>query len=413
MKPLSDKAAQLPPAIVLSLYEIGLGIARSLGRRGTEVIGIVSKRDAPGNASRYCKVEYGPDLRDAPDACADYLLAVAGRLGRRAILFPTSDADLLFLDRYREALSESFVLAIPPCEPLHLLMEKGQLAAFAESCGVDSPITRRIGSLHELDAVSDELVYPAVLKPVYANDWRAPHVWKAVGRRKAIKVDTHEACRDTYGRLASVVPHALVQEWIPGSDDGCFVLGIVMGSSKVPLAAFTARKLVQYPPGFGIGCLVRAEEHREVYERGLKLLNAAGYRGVAEVEFKRDSRTGEYRLVEVNPRHWDQHALGHTVGQDITWASYCDMLDLPQVRSEAARYGAAWVGGRGLQGAIKEAIRTGKVGTVVGLTASVLSARCFAMWAPDDQGPFWSSVRTNWQWRKTAAAPGLSEESAA
>jgi len=40
------------------------------------------------------------------------------------------------------------------------------------------------------------------------------------------------------------------------------------------------------------------------------LLRACGYAGLAEVELKRDSKTGAFQLIEVNPRHWDQHELG-------------------------------------------------------------------------------------------------------
>jgi predicted ATP-grasp superfamily ATP-dependent carboligase len=45
--------------------------------------------------------------------------------------------------------------------------------------------------------------------------------------------------------------------------------------------------------------------HDEVMEElGTRLLRALDWRGVAMVEFKRDRRTGEYKLLEVNPRFW-------------------------------------------------------------------------------------------------------------
>jgi predicted ATP-grasp superfamily ATP-dependent carboligase len=57
------------------------------------------------------------------------------------------------------------------------------------------------------------------------------------------------------------------------------------------------------------------------------LLQACGYRGLAEVEFKQDKATGKFQLIEVNPRHWDQHELGRLVGVNLTWAAYSDMID--------------------------------------------------------------------------------------
>lgn len=48
---------------------------------------------------------------------------------------------------------------------------------------------------------------------------------------------------------------------------------------------------------------------KSVYEpdleaAGLKILDTLDWHGPADVEFKRDERTGEFKLMEVNPRFW-------------------------------------------------------------------------------------------------------------
>src|SRR5206468_8764757 len=39
----------------------------------------------------------------------------------------------------------------------------------------------------------------------------------------------------------------------------------------------------------------------------IRLCKALNYRGMAEIEYKRDINTGEYKLIEINTRHWDWH----------------------------------------------------------------------------------------------------------
>jgi predicted ATP-grasp superfamily ATP-dependent carboligase len=54
-----------------------------------------------------------------------------------------------------------------------------------------------------------------------------------------------------------------------------------------------------------------------------------GFTGVAEVEYKWDASDREYKLIEVNPRPWDQHRLGAACGTDLIHLAYCDHAGLP------------------------------------------------------------------------------------
>ncbi|MGH7279795.1 MAG: ATP-grasp domain-containing protein, partial [Candidatus Rokuibacteriota bacterium] len=49
----------------------------------------------------------------------------------------------------------------------------------------------------------------------------------------------------------------------------------------------------------------------------LRLLEALRWRGVAMVEFRRDRRTREYRLLEINPRFWGSLPLALHCGLDF------------------------------------------------------------------------------------------------
>jgi hypothetical protein len=94
-------------------------------------------------------------------------------------------------------------------------------------------------------------------------------------------------------------------------------------------AYFTARKLRQNPALFGTGCAVETIDIPEIVPLAKHLLLAIGYDGLAEVEFKHDSVTGKWFLIEVNPRHWDQHEIGTHIGVNLSWIAYQDMIGRP------------------------------------------------------------------------------------
>src|ERR1019366_10701243 len=105
-----------PTAIVMNMFYTGLGIVRSLGEQGVPVIGLTARRGIYGNYTRYATVRVCPDSREEPEALLPFLLKLGVELGGRAVIFPTRDDDVLFLDRNRELLSRYFELVLPRTE---------------------------------------------------------------------------------------------------------------------------------------------------------------------------------------------------------------------------------------------------------------------------------------------------------
>src|SRR5215831_8655207 len=102
-----------PPVLVMNLFYTGMGIARDLSRTGVRIIGLSAHRNGAGNHTRLCEVRRSPNSQEQPELLADFLLAASAEL-RGAVIFPTRDFDVLFLDRYREMLGPHYRLAIPP-----------------------------------------------------------------------------------------------------------------------------------------------------------------------------------------------------------------------------------------------------------------------------------------------------------
>jgi D-aspartate ligase len=309
------------PVIILNLFYTGVGIARDLAGRGMRVVGLSAHPQIYGNFTRYCEVRQAPNSQEQPDALTEFLLQAAGEL-RGAVIFPTRDLDVLFLDRHRDRLEPHYRLAIPPRLSLLRVLNKHALVQAAREGGVAVPRTLALQSGEELGRVEEEVGFPCVVKPISSYHWRETNNWERVGGRKAFLVSTPQELKREYERVSEAHSEILVQEWIPGDTENIAVLGAYVGEDSQPLASFTARKVVQSPDDFGTGCVVRSEEIPELFEPTLRLWQILGYQGMAEVEFKCDSRTGKFMLIEMNTRHWDQHSLGGASGINLSLTAY-------------------------------------------------------------------------------------------
>jgi len=148
-------------------------------------------------------------------------------------------------------------------------------------------------------------------------------------------------CRNA-GELARAYEQAtayepMVQEFVPGGADRLWTLGTYVGSDGEVLATFSGRKLRQTGDNVGTARIGEAVWDEEVVASGLALLRELGFHGIAQVEWKRDPRDGSLKLMEVNPRLWQWHALSAACGADVTLAAYWGRVG--QRRSATRTYG--------------------------------------------------------------------------
>ena len=348
---LADSSGAAPPGsgpavpvVVLNPYYTGLGIARNLHGTGVRVHALTSDAATPGARSRYfASVRTVPDGRDAPEALCAELLRIADSFGAVPILFPTRDFDILFLHEHRARLAPCYLLPYRDFDAVLRTMDKLEVAGAAQALGIPTPATLAVESAADVAAAADRLRFPVIVKPRFAYQWRHRGLWERIGGQKAFIAATRGELDALYARLVELAPHALVQEFVPGVDHDIVVCCCVVGGDGALLGHFTGRKLRQSPPLVGTGCVVEASPVHDVLEPTLKLLRSLGYTGIAEVEYKLDRTTGVYHLIEINPRHWDQHELGRLVGINVTWLAYADLAAIPvapcrPVYEHGARY---------------------------------------------------------------------------
>jgi predicted ATP-grasp superfamily ATP-dependent carboligase len=137
----------------------------------------------------------------------------------------------------------------------------------------------------------------------------------------------------------------VVQEWIEGRDsDIYFCLQYLDGQGQA-VVSFTGRKIRSWPPQVGgtASCTAAPEAHAELSALTANFFRDAGVVGMAGMEYKRDSRTREFRMVEPTIGRTDyQEEVATLNGVNLPHAAWCCELGLPFPDTAAIRRPIAW-----------------------------------------------------------------------
>lgn len=299
-----------PHVVALDPHSAGLAVARCMVREGARV----TMLDEPGRwegASRSVESVVAPFEPDG-EVWVAALERIAAS-GEDAVLIPASDRTSELLVRQAQRLPTNLRRFEAPDSAHMALMDKETADGIARRAGVPVPWTALIHDAPELDAALADAPWPCVAKPVLSHEFRERY-----GEPYAFRVgDAEEAARVLERPLADGLA-MLLSQYIPGGDDHveeAIVVRLADGSYPV---AFGCRKLRQHPRGFGATALGESSELPETMALAHRVLDEAGFVGVAGVEAKRHAETGERWFLEVNVRVPGQWGLGDACGVDAT-----------------------------------------------------------------------------------------------
>jgi D-aspartate ligase len=146
------------PALVLGLFETGLGVVRSLGRHGIKVSGMDFNRDI-GFYSRYSKGIICPHPSHEPDAFLDFIKSWASAQKNKPVVFITSDDFLQVISANQDQLKEDILLNQVPSKLLCEIMDKHKQYLLARQAGCPVPATMIIRDETDAKNVVSELTF--------------------------------------------------------------------------------------------------------------------------------------------------------------------------------------------------------------------------------------------------------------
>ena len=313
-----------------------LGVVRGLGRRGIPVAYIVSRPRSYVGHSRYIRRRLTCQTpAESESGFVEALLNLGRRNGRKAVIMPTGDRDVLAVSKHQRELREFFLLPVPGYETVRSLVDKRRFYELLSDMGVPHPRTYFPESLSELRSMDGRIERPYIIKPVHTLSFQDEFGPKCFVIRSA------EECELAVSRLQGKNVEVLVQEIVPGTS--IYMAYMYFNRESRRLGACGYDKLRQFPPRFGSGSLCRSNWRPEPIDTATRLLTAMGYHGIAEPEFKLDPRDGGYKLLEVNARTSSENRLSAACGVDIEYIAYLDATGQDVGDSPAARDNVLWV----------------------------------------------------------------------
>jgi len=323
-------------AVVVGGDYQGLGIVRSLGRRGVPVCVIDDERSIAQH-SRYTTHAVRVDSLRDQDRAVELILEVGNRLRLDGwVLFPTREETVAAFSRHRDRLRERF--RVPTCgwDAVRWAWDKRNTYRLAQQLGIPVPRTwypKAEAELPDIDAEPPFAIKPAIKEHfLYAT------------KAKAWMARTRNELGELFRRAASVVGlgEVMVQEFIPGDGAQQFAC-CVFFKGGAAVGQMVVRRLRQHPLDFG-----RASTYVETTDIPLleslsqKLLEAVDYYGLAELEYKLDPRDGQYKLLDFNARTWGYHSLGGRAGVDFPYLLFADQIGCSPDPCRA-RAGVRWI----------------------------------------------------------------------
>lgn len=328
--------ARIPGAVLLGSDFKALAVARSLGRHGVPSVVI----DNQPRSAWYSRYVVGRHQWDGPmddPAFVSYLLDLARERGLQGwMLVPMQDEVVELVSRHTEQLGAAFTLATQDWSVARWACDKRLTHRMADELGVPAPRTWYPASASDLDQL--DITYPVIIKPAISV-----HLQYAI-RLKALPADNLDELRHQYDRAAAIIApdEIMVQEIIPGSGDAQYSVAAYCKDGET-LLRLSARRIRQYPIDYGLGSsFVQAVEVPELFEPAERILRFMGVTGMVEVEFKRDPRDGQYKLLDINLRPWGWHSLAQACGLDFPYLQYRDLCGQPPAPREPC-YGVRWI----------------------------------------------------------------------
>lgn len=284
-----------------------LAATRALGKKGYAVaVGSVFPSSLAGS-SKYCSETF---IYESPFENASGFIETLTRTAARInadILLPMTDITVFTVLKHEGAFDSVCELPLCSFDQYVRASDKYGLVKLAQKCGVAAPATIFVEDREQLDSIKDQIRFPAILKP------RASLVYTdgKIHKCGVHFVNTFEELTDSVNNSPGFSRPFMIQEKLTGQGTGVFAL---YNNGQI-VSVFGHRRLREKPPWGGVSVLCESVQPDTLALKYAEaLLEALDWHGVAMVEFKRDGKTGEPKLMEINARFWGSLQLSINSG---------------------------------------------------------------------------------------------------
>ncbi len=264
----------------------GAGIVRSIRRRYPDafIVGLVYDAMESG-----IYMDGGPDkvftMPYPTSGAVSFLMRLDHVLDEAPvdIFIPTLDSEIELLVHLEHDLNARGLMTYLPDADMLSCRSKSVLPEFADECGVATPRTEPVYDARGALAAARRLGFPLMVKGQYYD--------------AKIASDDDELMDSVTKLLTQWGAPALLQSCVHGPEFNAMGLGD--GDGGV-IGLCCIRKTIISDKGKGLGGITVRDPKLESFVS--KIIRHLKWRGPFEVEAMKDDATGDYTLIEINPR---------------------------------------------------------------------------------------------------------------
>jgi predicted ATP-grasp superfamily ATP-dependent carboligase len=306
---------------------------RSLGRRGIHTIAVSEMDSPPAFWSRYADETVTiPSYTDDVVAYKDGLLSLAQRDDVRAIA-TFREIDAYVLAKYQDEFADHVEPTWPPMEMLRTAHDRVRLVEAAAEAGVGVPETKLLADVDDWDREWIVKTRYGVLTGDYVDSFSEREYDTA-----SDVVYPDPGVEPDQKRLREEMRHdPIVQSYVPGEEYAVWALY----DHGDPVATCLKRQVRAYKYEGGTSVCRETIEMPDLEAAGRTLLDHLDWHGPASVQFMRDAETGEFKLLEINPRFWVSLSCAVRAGLDFPYYFWAMATDQQVPTDEAPEIGVA------------------------------------------------------------------------
>ena len=225
------------------------------------------------------------------------------------LIIPVGARSVKYISRQIERINKLTKVFVADIDSIEIALNTGKTFEHAKESSVLVPKTYGFDSLQDVEKNKSTIEYPIIVKSsdeslfkfetIYVNNY----------------VELMNALYDCNAKYPQILENKfpIIQEKVIGKGFGFFALY----NKGQCVSYFMHERLREYPFTGGASTCARSVYDKDLLKTGMKLLDSLNWHGLAMVEYKKDEKSDEFKLIEINPKIWGSFELSIKCGVDF------------------------------------------------------------------------------------------------